>query len=203
MPFADAVLILPRRTPSIVVMPTPSTDLPVGAFALPSFALPDVVTDATVTAETFADSQAVVIVFLCRHCPYVVHVLPTLIGLAGEYLPRGIAFAGISANDAATYPEDAPEKLKEMATHQRVPFPILYDGSQEVARTFKAACTPEFYIFDGDRSLFYHGRMDASTPGNSLPCTGDDLRHALECLLAGQKPPALQHASMGCSIKWK
>ncbi len=184
-------------------MPTPSNDLSVGKFPLPSFALPDVVTGTTVTVETFADSKALVVVFLCRHCPYVVHVLPTLIAIAGDYLPRGVAFAGISANDAVTYPDDAPDKLKEMATVQGFPFPTLYDGSQVVARSFKAACTPEFYVFDSDRKLFYHGRMDASTPGNNLPCTGDDLRHALECLLADQKPPALQHASMGCSIKWK
>jgi peroxiredoxin len=184
-------------------MPTPSNNLRVGEFSLPSFALPDVITGQLVRAETYQDSQALVVVFLCRHCPYVVHVLPALDKLAREYLSRDVAFVGISANDASTYPEDAPDKLKEMALDQHIPFPILHDDSQDVARSFEAACTPEFFVFDGRRRLFYHGRMDASTPGNNLPSTGEDLRHALDCLLGGQSAPATQQPSMGCSIKWR
>jgi peroxiredoxin len=196
-------LIFLRHPPSIFAMPTPSNNLRVGEFSLPSFALPDVVTGQSVQAETFKDANALVVIFLCRHCPYVVHVLPALHKLALEYLSRDVAFVGISANDSSTYPEDAPDKLKEMAIDKNTPFPILHDASQDVARSFQAACTPEFFVFDGHRKLFYHGRMDASTPGNNLPCTGDDLRHALECLLAGQNAPATQYPSMGCSIKWK
>ena len=196
-------MIFLQLPPSIFGMPTPSNNLRVGEFTLPPFALPDVITGETVHGETFTDSKALVVVFLCRHCPYVVHVLPALNNLARDYLSRDVAFVGISANDASTYPEDAPEKLKEMATDKSIPFLILHDESQEVAKSFQAACTPEFFVFDGRRILFYHGRMDASTPGNNLPCTGDDLRQALDSLLAGQSAPATQQPSMGCSIKWK
>lgn len=197
------MLIFSRHTHSIFDMPTPSNDLSIGSFSLPAFALPDVVTGKTVTADVFKASKALVVVFLCRHCPYVVHVLPTLINLAGEYLSKNVAFTGISANDSTTYPEDAPDKLKEMAEGKNIPFSILHDDTQDVARAFQAACTPEFFVFDGNHRLFYHGRMDASTPGNNIPCTGIDLRDAIERLLAGKGAPSPQHASMGCSIKWK
>ena len=170
---------------------------------LPSFSLPDVATGQPVTATTHADAKALVVIFLCRHCPYVVHVLPTLLGLARDYLPRGVAFVGISANDAAAYPDDAPAKLQEMALRMDFPFPVLHDESQEVARAFRAVCTPEFFVFDERRRLFYHGRMDGSTPGNGVPCTGEDLRSALDAALAGGPAPSPQHPSMGCNIKWK
>jgi len=181
---------------------TPSTPLS-PAFTLPSFALPDVSIDRTVTPDDFTDARALVVVFLCRHCPYVVHVLPTLIALASEYQPAGAAFVGISANDAGNYPDDAPERLKDMVSTRHIPFPILYDETQQTARDFHAACTPEFYVFDQARHLFYHGRLDASTPGNNLPCTGDDLRAALDAALSGSPAPEPQHPSMGCNIKWK
>jgi len=181
---------------------TSSSELPAG-FPVPPFALPDVVSGRTVTPATYAGSRALVIAFLCRHCPYVVHILPTFIALAQEYLPRGVAFAGISANDAEGYPEDSPAKLREMAEERSIPFSILYDKSQETARAFQAACTPEFFVFDEAGRLFYHGRLDASTPGNNVPCTGDDLRGALDAVLTGQSPPSPQHPGMGCNIKWK
>ncbi len=181
---------------------TPSEPLEPGS-PLPPFSLPDVATGDFVTQATHAGAKALVVIFLCRHCPYVVHVLPELLGIARDYLPRGVAFAGICANDAATYPEDAPAKLKEMATRMDFPFPVLHDGSQEVARAFRAVCTPEFFVFDGGRGLYYHGRMDGSTPGNGLPCTGAELRSALDAALAGTPAPSHQHPSMGCSIKWK
>jgi peroxiredoxin len=177
---------------------TPSKDLD-ATFALPEFALPDVVNGRTTGPADFADSKALVVVFLCRHCPYVVHVMPTLLAVAREYLPAGAAFVGISAND----PDDSPARLKDMAVRQDIPFPILYDETQETARAFHAACTPEFYVFDGARRLSYHGRLDASTPGNNVPCTGDDLRAALDAVLTGQAAPQPQHPSMGCNIKWK
>jgi len=129
--------------------------------------------------------------------------MPTLIALAREYQAAGAAFVGISANDAANYPDDSPARLKDMVESQQIPFPILHDETQQTARAFHAACTPEFFVFDAPRRLFYHGRMDASTPGNNLPCTGDDLRAALDAALNGEAAPAPQHPSMGCNIKWK
>jgi peroxiredoxin len=181
---------------------TPSTELSVG-WPLPDFALPDVVTGHTVAPSDFAGAQALVVIFLCRHCPYVVHVMPTLIALAREYTAQGVAFAGLSANDAVHYPDDSPEGLKDMVLAQDIPFPILYDETQDTARAFHAACTPEFFVFNGRQQLFYHGRLDGSTPGNNIPCTGDDLRAALDGVLTGQAAPGVQHPSMGCNIKWK
>jgi thiol-disulfide isomerase/thioredoxin len=181
---------------------TPSKQLD-ASFALPDFALPDVVSGKTTIPADFAGSKALAVVFLCRHCPYVVHVMPTLLALAHEYLDAGAAFVGISANDAANYPDDSPQRLKDMVVSRRIPFPFLYDESQDTARAFHAACTPEFYVFDPERRLAYHGRLDASTPGNNVPCTGHDLRAALDAVLTGQPPPEPQHPSMGCNIKWK
>jgi peroxiredoxin len=171
--------------------------------SLPPFALPDVTTGRTVTPQDFAGSPLLVVIFLCRHCPYVVHVLPEVLRLAADYLPRGAAFVGISANDAASYPDDSPEHLAKMVSERGIPFPILHDASQETARAFGAACTPEFFIYDAARALRYHGRLDGSTPGNGVPCDGSDLRPALDALRAGQPVAEPQHPSMGCNIKWK
>jgi thiol-disulfide isomerase/thioredoxin len=181
---------------------TPSKELD-ATFALPDFALPDVVSGNITGPADFADGKALVVIFLCRHCPYVVHVMPTLLALAREYRPAGAAFVGISANDAANYPDDSPTRLKDMVLGQDIPFPILYDETQDTARAFSAACTPEFYVFDGSRRLAYHGRLDASTPGNNIRCTGDDLRAALDAALTGQPAREPQYPSMGCNIKWK
>lgn len=172
-------------------------------FTMPDFFLPDVCSGESVSAPACAGEKGTMVIFLCRHCPYVVHILPTLLDLARKYPAHGISFVGISANNVATHPGDAPAKLKEMALQQNIPFPILYDESQETAHAFHAACTPEFYVFGPDAHLFYHGRMDASTPGNNVPCTGVDLRAALDALLAGRPAPSPQHPSMGCNIKWK
>lgn len=191
---------VPAKLPGMAL--TPSKDLD-ASFSLPAFALPDVVSGATTEPADFAGCQALAVVFLCRHCPYVVHVMPTLLAMAREYLPAGAAFVGISANDAEKYPDDSPERLKDMAVRQDIPFPILHDETQDVARAFHAACTPEFYVFDRARRLFYHGRLDASTPGNNVPCTGDDLRAALDAVLTGQPAPQPQHPGLGCNIKWK
>ena len=181
---------------------TTSTTLAPGMHT-PDFALPDVVTGQTVTPATGAGAKALVIIFLCRHCPYVVHVMPEVVRLASDYLPRDIAFLGISANDAAAHPDDSPANLAKMVAEKHIPFPILFDQSQSTARAFHAVCTPEFFIFDLARGLYYHGRLDGSTPGNNVPSDGSDLRHALESLLAGAPAPAPQHPSMGCNIKWK
>lgn len=181
---------------------TSSEQLAVG-MPVPEFSLPDVVTDQAVTAKSAAGDKPLVVIFLCRHCPYVVHVLPEVVRLAHDYLPKGVAFVGISANDAAAYPDDAPHKLAAMVAERNIPFPILYDESQDTARAFRAVCTPEFFVFDGPRGLHYHGRLDASTPGNNVDCDGSDLRAALNNLLAGARPPSSQQPSMGCNIKWK
>ena len=181
---------------------TRSEQLAVG-MPIPAFSLPDVLTGQPVTAESAAGAKALVVIFLCRHCPYVVHVLPELIRLAGDYLPKGVAFLGISANDAASYPDDAPPKLAAMVAERSISFPILYDASQDTARAFRAVCTPEFFVFDTARRLYYHGRLDASTPGNNVACDGGDLRAALDDLLGGAPPPSPQQPSMGCNIKWK
>jgi peroxiredoxin len=171
--------------------------------SLPPFALPDVTTGGTVTPKDFVGSPTLVVIFLCRHCPYVVHVLPEVLRLAADYLPRGTALVGISSNDAASYPDDSPENLAKMVSERGIPFPILHDASQETARAFGAACTPEFYLYDAARTLRYHGRLDASTPGNGLASDGSDLRRALDALAAGAPVAEPQHPSMGCNIKWK
>ena len=170
---------------------------------MPEFSLPDVVTGQNVGPESLQGAKASVVIFLCRHCPYVVHVLPEIVRLAGEYLPRGAAFVGISANDASSYPDDAPDRLAAMVEERHIPFPILHDESQNTARAFHAVCTPEFFVFDGAGRLFYHGRLDGSTPGNNVPRDGADLRQALDAALSGSPAPSPQHPSMGCNIKWK
>lgn len=170
---------------------------------MPAFSLRDVATGATVTGAGLTGPKASVVIFLCRHCPYVVHVLPEIVRLSREYQPRGISFVGISANDAAKYPDDAPGKLAEMVSERGIPFPILHDETQHTARAFRAVCTPEFFVFDGQGLLYYHGRLDGSTPGNGIPCDGSDLRGALDAVMRGAPAPSPQHPSMGCNIKWK
>lgn len=167
----------------------------------PAYDLPDVVTGRKASPPQAVPAS--VVIFLCRHCPYVVHVLPEVVRLANDYLPRGVAFVGISANDARAYPDDAPQGLAGMVRARSIPFPILYDETQETARAFRAVCTPEFFLFDGSGKLFYHGRLDGSTPGNDVPCDGADLRAALDAVLSGSSAPSPQHPSMGCNIKWK
>lgn len=180
---------------------TPSAELAPGT-RMPDFSLPEVSTGRDTGPGAWTAAKAVVVVFLCRHCPYVVHVLPEVIRLAADYSPQGVSFAGISANDAAKYPDDSPENLAKMVAERGIPFPILHDATQEVARAFGAACTPEFFVFDGGRRLYYHGRLDGSTPGNGLSSDGADLRRALDDLLSGSPAPTPQHPSMGCNIKW-
>lgn len=175
--------------------------LPLGA-PLPDFSLPDVTTGTNVCRGDFCGARGLLVVFLCRHCPYVVHVRDVLNGLAGEFLGQGLRTIGISSNDPANYPDDAPERLAEMVADHALCFPVLFDATQDTARAFDAACTPDFFLFDAQGGLFYRGRMDDSTPGNGRPCTGSDLRGAIRALLAGEPPPAGQKPSIGCSIKW-
>jgi peroxiredoxin len=184
-------------------MATTSTDSIQAGTPAPDFSLPDVVTGARRSLAELAGLKGTLIVFLCAHCPYVVHVREQLISMAAAFADRGIRTIGISANDVATYPEDSPEKLREMVLSSGIPFPVLYDESQETARAYTAACTPDFFLFDGDRRLAYRGRLDASSPKNGQPLTGDDLRRALEAVAAGAPVPAPWPPALGCGIKWK
>lgn len=170
---------------------------------VPEFVLPDTVSGKNITYADVKGDVATVIMFICNHCPFVVHVNPQLITLAEDYDSRGIRFLAISANDVRTHPDDAPDKMRERALALGYPFPYCYDESQKTARAFDAACTPDFFIYDRNDRLVYRGQLDESRPGNGLPVTGADIRRALDCLLAGKPVPAEQRPSMGCNVKWK
>ncbi len=181
---------------------TESTMLALGTVA-PDFELPDVVSGRTIRLDSFADSKALLVMFLCRHCPYVKHVEKELARLAADYAARPLGVVAISANDAAAYPEDAPGSLREMALELGFKFPYCYDESQQTAKAYSAACTPDFFLFDEQRRLVYRGQLDGSRPGNSIPVTGSDLRAAIDAVLAGRPVSAVQKPSVGCNIKWK
>ena len=169
----------------------------------PRFNLPDTVSGRLVSLEVYKSDTATVVMFLCNHCPYVKHVNNELVKLANDYISEGIRFIAISSNDVDKYPEDAPDRMKANAEKLGYPFPYLFDETQEVARAYDAACTPDFYIFNGDLELVYRGQLDDSRPGNDIPVTGSEIRAALDAILAGNSPDSLQKPSMGCSIKWK
>ena len=177
-------------------------DVPLGSQA-PDFRLPDVVSGRVVTRDELAATRPLLVVFLCRHCPFVQHVLPGLSRLAQDYAQAKLAIVGISANDPAAYPADAPSSLKEMAQQAGWTFPVLFDESQAVAQAYGAGFTPDFFLFDADHRLVYHGRFDATRPGSAEPLTGADLRAAIDAVLAGTSVPTSQPPSFGCSIKWK
>lgn len=169
----------------------------------PDFTLRDTVSGQLVALAQARGEQATVILFICNHCPYVQHVNAALVALANDYLPRGVAFFGISSNDPVQYPEDAPEPMRELALRVGYPFPYLFDETQEVARAYGAVCTPDTFIFDRQLRLAYRGQLDGSRPGSVEPPTARDVRAALEALLAGQPVPPRQLPSIGCSIKWR
>lgn len=169
----------------------------------PDFALPDVVSGRIVKLADFAAAPALLVAFICNHCPYVRHVRAGFVAFAREYGPKGLAIVAISANDAAAYPDDAPEAMAREAKNAGFTFPYLYDETQAVARAYEAICTPDFFLFDRERGLVYRGRFDAARPGSNVPVSGADLRAAADALLAGRPVPAEQQPSMGCSIKWK
>jgi peroxiredoxin len=181
---------------------TASTMLPLGTKA-PDFHLPDVVSGNTISLPTFAGKQALLVMFICRHCPFVKHVKEELSRLGKDYVNRNVGIVAISANDANNYPDDAPEQLKAMAQELGLPFPICYDESQETAKAYTAACTPDFFLFDTHRHLVYRGQLDDSRPSNGKPVTGADLRAAIDAVLAGQSINPNQKPSVGCNIKWK
>lgn len=181
---------------------TPST-MPALGTPAPDFTLPDVTTGRDVSLATFAECPVLLVMFICRHCPYVKHVQVELAQLANEYVAKGVGVVAVSANDMTAYPEDAPHLLRAMARELDFHFPYLHDHTQEVAKAFQAACTPDFFVYDRERKLVYRGQMDDSRPGNGLPVTGADLRRALDAALAGEPPLADQKPSVGCNIKWR
>jgi len=169
----------------------------------PPFRLMDTVTHETVALEDFAGSPALLVAFICNHCPYVKHILDGFVTFAREYMSRGLAVVAISSNDITTHPADAPAEMAKLAQSKRFPFPYLYDESQDVARAYDAACTPDFFLFDANRRLVYRGQFDGSRPGNNQPVTGADMRAAVDAVLAGKPVSTAQIPSVGCSIKWK
>jgi peroxiredoxin len=181
---------------------TPSTMVALGTSA-PPFTLPDAVSGNQVSLDDVKSNQATVIMFICNHCPYVKHINEQLVQLAGDYQPKGVSFIAISSNDAEAYPEDGPVKMKEYAERLGYPFPYLFDETQAVAKAYNAACTPDIFIYNGQAQLAYRGQLDDSRPGNNLPVTGQDIRAALDALLAGNAPDSEQKPSVGCNIKWK
>ena len=181
---------------------TPSTMAALGT-AAPGFTLPDTVSGRQVNLNDIKGDIATVVMFICNHCPFVLHVNDELVKLANDHGNKKISFVAISANDVATQPDDAPDKMKSTALRMNYPFPYLYDETQETAKAYGAACTPDFFIYDKDLNLVYRGELDDSRPGNGIPVTGKDLRQALACLLNDRPVPVDQRPSIGCNIKWK
>lgn len=181
---------------------TPSNMLPLGTKA-PLFKLHDTVSDTPIHLENAKGQTGTVIMFICNHCPFVIHVNKMLVSIANAYAEKGIAFIGISSNDAIKYPQDGPEKMKIHAQTENYPFPYLYDETQEIAKAYDAACTPDLYVFDKNLKLTYRGQLDDSRPNNNLTVTGIDLTHALDCLIDGKENTRVQKPSIGCNIKWK
>lgn len=177
-----------------------STMLPLGTKA-PGFRLPD--TTGREVSDTDLKGDALLVIFMCNHCPYVKHIRSALAQIARDYLPRGLAMVGINSNDVENYPADSPAKMGEEARAAGYIFPYLYDETQGVAKAYRAACTPDIFLFDRERRLAYRGQLDDSRPGNGIPVTGKDLRAALDAVLKAQPLPAPQKPSIGCNIKWK
>ncbi len=181
---------------------TASTMLSLGTKA-PDFQLPNVVSGEVISLSTFAGKKALLVMFICKHCPFVKHIQQELAQLGKDYVNRDLGIVAISANDANNYPDDAPEQLKAIAQELSFTFPFCYDESQETAKAYTAACTPDFFLFDADQRLVYRGQLDDSRPSNGKPVTGEDLRAALDAVLAGQAVNSEQKPSVGCNIKWK
>ncbi len=181
---------------------TESNMLALGTMA-PTFSLLDTVSTKTIQLQDMTGTSGTVIMFICNHCPFVIHVNPEISKIANEYIAKGIAFLAISSNDVINYPQDGPSLMKEHAIKNEYSFPYLYDETQEVAKAYDAACTPDFYLFDAHLKLAYRGQLDNSRPGNSIPLTGTDLRNAINALLESKPISTDQRPSIGCNIKWK
>lgn len=181
---------------------TESTMLALGT-AAPDFSLPDVISGRTISLAQFEGAPGLLVMFLCAHCPFVQHVEAQLGRLGRDYAGRGLGMVAISSNDAEAYPQDAPDGLRRQAERNGFPFPYLFDATQQVARAYSAACTPDFFLFDARRKLVYRGQLDGSRPGNHIPVDGSDLRAAMDAVLAGRPVNPEQRPSVGCNIKWK
>ncbi len=181
---------------------TPSTMIPLGAEA-PTFQLPDTVSGKDLSLEQLKGENATVILFICNHCPYVVHINEELVKVANEYIPQQASFIAISSNNVEKYPQDGPEQMKAHAKEVGYPFPYLYDETQEIAKSYQAACTPDLFVFDADLKCVYRGQFDDTRPKSGRSATGQDLRNALDSVLAGEPVSEEQFPSIGCNIKWK
>ncbi|MCF4102151.1 thioredoxin family protein [Gillisia sp. M10.2A] len=181
---------------------TPSNMLALGTIA-PNFLLPDVVSKKPLSLDQLRGEKGTVVMFICNHCPYVIHINEEIVRLANDYRVAGFGFVAIMSNNTEAYPQDHPDFMENVARKYHYPFPYLYDATQEVAKAYQAACTPDFYLFDTDLKLVYRGQLDNSRPGNGIPTNGRDLREALDAILKNDKIPENQKPSMGCSIKWK
>jgi peroxiredoxin len=190
-----------RATPNSFMALTPSTMLPLGTSA-PDFQLPDT-NGKIVSLADFKNAPAFLVIFMCNHCPYVIHIRAGLAQMARDYAPKNVGIVGINSNDAKNYPDDSPAKMKSEAEKAGYIFPYLYDETQAVAKSYRAACTPDIFLFDRGRRLVYRGQFDASRPGNGIPVTGKDLRAAIDSILAGKTTSEFQAPSIGCNIKWK
>lgn len=181
---------------------TPTIDIPLG-FKAPDFELLEPKTGKKRNLNELKSDKGTVVMFICNHCPYVKHTIEGIVELANDYIPKGISFIAINSNDVDNYPEDSPEKMIEYAAKGDYPFPYLYDETQEVAKAYQAACTPDFNIFDGEMKCVYRGQLDDSRPGNDIPVTGKSMREALDLLIEGKEILKDQRPSIGCNIKWK
>ena len=181
---------------------TPSNMLPLGTKA-PNFKLFDTISGTSVSLNSAKGEKGTVVMFICNHCPFVIHVNPMIIELAKKYQEKGIAFVAISSNDVENYPQDSPDLMKQKAKEEGYTFPYLYDETQEVAKAYDAACTPDIYLFDPQLTLVYRGQLDGSRPGNDVPLTGSDLKKAMDAILEGKEVEQDQKPSLGCNIKWK
>ncbi|MAE08631.1 MAG: thioredoxin family protein [Bacteroidetes bacterium] len=181
---------------------TPTSKIPLG-FTMPDFVLPDTISNTVVSSDNMKGEKGTLVMFICNHCPYVLHVIQELVKIGYEYINKGIGVVAISSNDIVNFPEDHPDRMQELALSLKFPFPYLFDESQEVALAYDAACTPDFNLFDASGKCVYRGQLDDSRPGNKKPVTGNGLRAALDLVLAGRDVPEQQTPSTGCNIKWK
>ena len=180
---------------------TPSNMVNLGTLA-PSFKLPNTINNETVISDNYFNKKGTIIMFICNHCPFVIHVIDEIVNISKEY-ENNISFIAISSNDVVNYPDDSPELMKLLAKEKEFNFPYLYDESQEVAKMYDAACTPDFFLYDSEKKLVYRGQLDGSRPGNEIPVTGFDLRNAIDCLISNVENTEVQKPSIGCNIKWK
>lgn len=200
MPAGNGSGASPSSKPKTMAYAT--SEIALGTLA-PDFALLDTVSGRLFSLRDVTGSKATVILFTCNHCPYVLHILDKVVEVAKEYQQKGVGFVAISANDATIQPQDGPDEMRAMAQERGFTFPYLYDQTQQVARTYQAVCTPEFFVFDANKRLAYHGQFDSSRPKSHILVTGQDLTRALDALLQGQQPSQEQHPAVGCGINWK